>query len=64
MAVGKVYDSGELGRIENLLNTQESLLQKIDKEKEFSDKKALQYTLVVVGILVLLVGLKFLVGKK
>ena len=64
MAVGKVYDSGELGRIETLLNTQESLLQKIDKEKEFSDRKVLQYTLAVAGIVVLLVGLKFLVSKK
>lgn len=64
MAVGKVYDSGELGRIESLLKTQESMLQQVDKEKEFSDKKVLQYTLAVAGIIVLLVGFKFIVDKK
>jgi hypothetical protein len=64
MAVGKVYDSNELGRIEKILNEQTSLLQQVDKEKEFGNKKVLQYTLVVAGILILLVGFKFVVDKN
>ncbi len=64
MAVGKVYDSNELGRIEKILNEQTSLLQQVDKEKEFGNKKVLQYALAVAGILILLVGFKFVVNKN
>jgi len=64
MAVGKIYDTGEIGRIEKLLNEQTSLLQQVDKEKEFGNKKVLQYTLAVAGILILLVGFKFAVDKN
>ena len=64
MAVGKIYDTGEIGRIEKILNEQTTLLQQVDKEKEFGNKKVLQYTLAVTGILILLVGFKFALDKN
>jgi preprotein translocase subunit SecE len=64
MAVGKVYDTEELGRIEKILNEQTTLLQQVDKEKQFGNKKVLQYTLVVAGIVILLFGFKFALDKN
>ena len=64
MAVGNVYDQNETSRIESLLKTENAMMQGVDKEKQFSDKKVLQYVLALAGIVVLLVGFKFIVNKK
>jgi hypothetical protein len=61
---GKIYDDTESKRIADFLSNQTSELEKIDKEKEFSDKKVLRYTIILAGSVILLVLLKFLVSKK
>lgn len=64
MAIGNIYDQNETSRVESLLKTENAMMQGVDKEKQFSDKKVLQYVLALVGIVVLLVGFKFIVNKK
>lgn len=61
---GKIYDDTESKRIEDFLSNQTSELEKIDKEKEFSDKKVLRYTIMLTGSVILLVLLKYLVNRK
>lgn len=61
---GKIYDDTESKRIADFLSNQTSELEKIDKEKEFSDKKVLRYTIIIAGSVILLVLLKFLVNRK
>ena len=61
---GKIYDDTESKRIADFLSNQTSELEKIDKEKEFSDKKVLRYTIMLTGGILFLVLLKFLVSRK
>jgi hypothetical protein len=61
---GKIYDDTESKRIADFLSNQTSELEKIDKEKEFSDKKVLRYTIMLTGSVILLVLLKYLVSRK
>jgi len=61
---GRIYDDTESKRIADFLSNQTSELEKIDKEKEFSDKKVLRYTIIIAGSVILLVLLKFLVNRK
>jgi len=61
---GRIYDDTESKRIADFLSNQTSELEKIDKEKEFSDKKVLRYTIILTGSVILLVLLKFLVSRK
>ena len=61
---GRIYDDTESKRIADFLSNQTSELEKIDKEKEFSDKKVLRYTIMLTGGILFLVLLKFLVSKK
>jgi hypothetical protein len=61
---GKIYDDTESKRIADFLSNQTSELEKVDKEKEFSDKKVLRYTIMLTGSVILLVLLKYLVSRK
>ena len=61
---GKIYDKTESQRIADYLSNQTSELEKVDKEKEFSDKKVLRYTIMLTGSVILLVLLKYLVSRK
>jgi hypothetical protein len=61
---GRIYDDTESKRIADFLSNQTSELEKIDKEKEFSDKKVLRYTIMLTGGILFLVLLKFLVSRK
>jgi hypothetical protein len=61
---GKIYDDTESKRIADFLSNQTSELEKVDKEKEFSDKKVLRYTIILTGSVLLLVLLKYLVSRK
>jgi hypothetical protein len=61
---GKIYDDTESKRIGDFLSNQTSELEKVDKEKEFSDKKVLRYTIMLTGSVILLVLLKYLVSRK
>ena len=61
---GKIYDDTESKRIADFLSNQTTELEKVDKEKEFSDKKVLRYTIILTGSVLLLVLLKYLVNRK
>jgi hypothetical protein len=61
---GRIYDDTESDRIADYLSNQTSELEKVDKEKEFSDKKVLRYTIMLTGGVLFLVLLKFLVSRK
>jgi hypothetical protein len=61
---GRIYDDTESKRIADYLSNQTSELEKVDKEKEFSDKKVLRYTIMLTGGVLFLVLLKFLVSRK
>ena len=61
---GRIYDDTESKRIADYLSNQTSELEKVDKEKEFSDKKVLRYTIMLTGGILFLVLLKFLVSRK
>lgn len=61
---GKIYDDTESKRIADFLSNQTTELEKVDKEKEFSDKKVLRYTIILTGSVLLLVLLKYLVSRK
>jgi hypothetical protein len=61
---GRTYDKTESDRIADYLSNQTSELEKVDKEKEFSDKKVLRYTIMLTGGILFLVLLKFLVSRK
>lgn len=61
---GRIYDKTESDRIADYLSNQTSELEKVDKEKQFSDKKVLRYTIMLTGGVLFLVLLKFLVSRK
>jgi capsule polysaccharide export protein KpsC/LpsZ len=62
--VGVIYDSNELSRVENFLNQQNDLMEKVDKEKEVQNKNILRYAVILGGIAIVLVLFKVLVDKK
>lgn len=61
---GRIYDKTENARIEEYLSNQTSELEKLESEKEFTDKKTLRYTIMLTGGVLFLVLLKFLISKK
>jgi hypothetical protein len=61
---GRIYDSTESKRIEEFLSNQTSELDKVDLEKEISDKKILRYTILLAGGVLSLILLKFLISRK
>lgn len=61
---GLIYDSSEMSRIQDLLNTQEKQMVGIDKEKKNTDSTLLRYTIIIAGAVVLLVLLKVGISHK
>jgi hypothetical protein len=61
---GRIYDKTENARIEEFLSNQTSELEKIESEKELTDKKTLRYTIMLTGGVLFLVLLKFLISRK
>lgn len=64
MAIGKIYDSEELGRLENTLKEQQAEMDKIDAEKSFQTNDIIRYSVILGGIALSLFYLKYLVSKK
>lgn len=64
MAIGKIYDSEELGRLENTLKEQQAEMDKIDTEKSFQTNDIIRYSVILGGIALSLFYLKYLVSKK
>lgn len=60
---GKTYDSAEFGRLDSFIKEQQEEMDKIDLEKSVQNKKILQYTLVLTGVVVSLYFFNRLVNK-
>jgi hypothetical protein len=64
MAVGRIYDSEELGRLEATLKEQQSEMDKIDNEESVKKVDVIRYSILLVGIVSTLFFFKYLVDKK
>jgi hypothetical protein len=61
---GKTYDVAEYGRLDSFIKEQQAEMDKIDLEKSVQNKKILQYTLVLTGVVVTLYAFSRLVNRK
>ena len=61
---GKTYDIAEYGKLSSFIKTQEEEMKKIDLEKSVQNKKILQYTLVLTGVVLTLFVFSRLINKK
>ena len=61
---GKTYDSAEFSRLESFMNEQQAQMDLIDKEKQFQNKKVVQYAIILAGVVATLMLFKTLVDKK
>lgn len=61
---GKTYDVAEFGRLDAFIKEQQEEMDKIDLEKSVQNKKILQYTLVLTGVVVTLYAFSRLVNRK
>lgn len=61
---GKTYDSAEFGRLDDFMAQQQAQMDLIDKEKEFQNKKVLQYALILLGVSFSLFLFQRLIIKK
>ena len=60
---GRIYDSGEVGRLNDYANQFNSATEQMDKE-EAKKKDAKRYVIIGVGAVVLLVVLKLIAPHK
>lgn len=61
---GLTYDTAEFSRLDEFLSNQQSQMDLIDKEKEFQNKKVVQYALLLAGAVLTIIMFKVLVDKK
>lgn len=61
---GKTYDVAEYGRLDAFIKEQQAEMDKIDLEKSVQNKKILQYTLILTGVVVTLYAFSRLVNRK
>ena len=61
---GKTYDVAEYGRINAVLNEQQSIMDEIEKEKSFQTTKIIQYAVVLTGVVISLYWFYRMVNKK
>lgn len=61
---GKIYDTAEFGKLDTFLSMEQAQMDLIDKEKQFQNKKVVQYALIFAGTAITLVLFTILVGKK
>ena len=52
MTVGRIYDGGELGRLEATLKEQQSEMDKIDNEESVKKSNVLRYAIILGGVAV------------
>lgn len=60
---GRIYDSNAYSNLESYLQFQENQLKGIDQEKEATNKKIMQFGIIVVGSAAILLVLKLIVKK-
>jgi len=61
---GRIYDIGEVPRLEAFIKEQQDEMDKIDSEKSVQDKKILRYAILLGGVAITLVLFKYLVDRK
>ena len=61
---GKIYDVGEVPRLEAFIKEQQDEMDKIDLEKSVQNKKILQYGIVLTGVILTLFLFNKLVNRK
>jgi len=61
---GKIYDIGEVPRLEAFIKEQQDEMDKIDSEKSVQDKTILRYAILLGGVAITLVLFKYLVDKR
>lgn len=61
---GKTYDTQEYSRLDAFIKEQQAEMDKIDLEKSVQNKKILQYTLILTGVVVTLYAFSRLVNRK
>jgi len=61
---GKTYDVAEYGRLDAFFKEQEEEFKKNDLEKSVQNKKILQYTLILTGVVVSLYAFSRLINKN
>jgi hypothetical protein len=64
ITAGRTYDTAEFGRLEDFLKNQQSQMDLIDKEKQFQNKKVLQYALLLAGVTLTIFLFQRLITKK
>jgi uncharacterized membrane protein len=64
MAIGKVYDSSEVGRIDDFMQAKISSLDTASKTQDSKNKSIIKYSLLLVGAIVTLLSIKLLIRKK
>ncbi len=61
---GRIYNEAAYSQLESYLQFQENQFKGIDQEKEVTNKKIMQFGIVLVGSIVILLGLKLIVKKR
>jgi hypothetical protein len=61
---GKIYDISEYPRLNAFLKEQQDVMDEIDKEKSFQTTKIIQYSIVLVGVVISLYWFSRMVNKK
>ena len=64
MPVGKIYDTDEVTRITDFLDTTTKELKGLESEQSVIDKTVMRYAIVVSGAIIVLLAVKFLTRKK
>lgn len=64
MAIGKVYDSEETSRLSDFIDIKTSNLDAINNSSQAKDRKILNYSILMIGAIVVLLSLKLLIRKK
>jgi hypothetical protein len=63
-SAGKIYDISEYPRLDAFLKEQQDVMDEIDKEKSFQTTKIIQYSMVLVGVVISLYWFSRMVNKK
>jgi len=61
---GVYYDVNELSSLNSSLKEQSDQMKQIDKEAQFQNKKVLQYSLLLIGVVATIFFFNKIVNKK
>ena len=61
---GLIYDSSSASRISDVLQQQEDLTKKLEKEKSVGNSSVLRYSILLAGAVITLIVYKLMISKK